>query len=172
MRTPPSPGHALQHGIAPSCLAAHSQIARCDLAVPKKGPRLGICTAEASAFPPHYVLSAGAGTRHTSAALNCTATALPAVPQCAWGQDPQARSAQPGHTNGLARPLAVPCFLVPPFFPPPGASWTSSCRWSSGLCVGPLFCPPFLGFLFVWEGSCVSSPFVAPQCPHRSLLQR
>ena len=35
-------------------MAAHSQIARCDLAVPKKGPRLGICTAEAGPFPPHY----------------------------------------------------------------------------------------------------------------------
>ena len=83
MRTPPSPGHALQHGIAPLfpffnqhglALAVHSRIARCDLAVPKKGPRLGICTAKAGPFPPHYRLSAGAGTQHTSAALTCTAT--------------------------------------------------------------------------------------------------
>ena len=150
-----------QHGLAlrRSCLAAHSQIARCDLAVPKKGPRLGICTAEASAFPPHYVLSAGAGTQHTSAALNCTATALPAVPQCAWGQDPQARSAQPGHTNGLARPLAVPCFLVPPFFPrqvlrghPRAdgrqdsalAPFSAPLFWGFFLCGRVLVCPPHL----------------------------
>ena len=165
VRTPPSPGHALQHGTAPlvslfffnqhglalrrSCLAAHSQIARCDLAVPKKGPRLGICTAEAGAFPPHYVLSAGAGTQHTSAALNCTAIALPDVPQCAWGQDPQARSAQPGHTNGLARPLAVPCFLVPPFFPRQvlrghpravGRQDSALAPFSVSFCVGGFLC--------------------------------
>ena len=66
----------------------------------------------------------------------------PTGPQCPAGSYKRPRQA-----------VGCSLFFGSAFFPPPGASWTSSCRWSSGLCVGPLFCPPFfLGVSFCVGG--------------------